>query len=121
MAHAMKKAIAILLTLGMANGVMAEILPDPTRPPVALEPGAAGQAAGVAGLQLQSILAKPGSKPRAMINGEWLEQGKKIGEYRVLRIDPETVILRGPGGKETLGLTPAVNKMPAAKRAGEKR
>lgn len=103
--------LAVALTLG--GVAMAETLPDPTRPHGAGIPGGEDGPIG-SGYRLQSILHREGMRPRALINGEWVEQGKKIGDRRVAKIGKETVILRGPGGKETLGLTPGVSKTPVA-------
>lgn len=105
---------ALLAAAWLAAAIAsAETLPDPTRPPTAgLPPGAAVDLPSGGGLQLQSVLIRPGARPQAMINGEWIEQGRKFGDFRVVKITAEAAILRGPNGKETLALTPAASKQP---------
>lgn len=92
-------------------------LADPTKPPPAFQalqapaasvPDPAVPAAAGGGLQ-STILRKQG-KPAALINGEVVELGGKLGEAKLIEITENTVVLRGPEGKETLHLTPAAEK-----------
>jgi MSHA biogenesis protein MshK len=86
-------------------------LADPTKPPLvvsapATEAGGAAQAA----TGLQSVIMRKSGKPAALINGEVVELGGKLGEARLIRIDEDAVVLKGPEGEETLRLTPAAEK-----------
>ncbi len=89
----------------------AEALPDPTRPPAALEaPVAPSATTPPAATGLQTIIRRVGRKPAAVINGEYVELGAKVGEAKLLQIGDDSVILQGPAGKEVLKLTPNVGK-----------
>lgn len=90
---------AAFLALATVLPVAAQALSDPTRPF-----GAEGLGAGVGGpgedgktavhgFVLQSVILKPGSKPRALIDGEWLEQGQVYAGLRVLKVMAGGVIL----------------------------
>lgn len=106
----------ILLGLGFALVGMAQAqLPDPTRPPANLVTSAgAPEAAPPAAQALQSVILRKGGKPAALINGELVELGGKVGEARLVKIREDRVVLRGPLGEETLRLTPEAEKKPAA-------
>lgn len=113
-----------LAMLAMVAAAQAESLSDPTRPPAAIEgpvvPAAGtGQAVPEAGLQ--STILRQGSRPAAMINGEYVELGGRVGEARVVRILEDAVILKTNEGMETLKLMPGVERTqvypPAAKNA----
>ena len=93
----------------------AETLPDPTRPPAALDAGAAA-AALPAGPAVQVIRNVHG-KRSAVISGQEVVAGSKFGESVVTRIDEDRVELRGPEGAQTLKLFPDVEKHPVAATA----
>lgn len=106
--------MALLLAAG---GACAQGFADPTRPPAAVEQPAAGDAAASASAPasgLQTILRREGSKPAAIINGEFVVLGGQVGEARLVRVDEASVTLRGPTGKDVLYLTPGIAKTPAA-------
>ena len=119
----------LLLLLGTAYTLAgAQSLPDPTRPPSAFAgvPGA-GAASGmdsgspvVAGPQLQSVIMRQGAKSRALISGEWFEQGQTRGDSRLVKIAADRVEMRGPQGREILKLTPDVEKKLVTDRSGKK-
>lgn len=97
------------VALLMAGPALAQ-LADPTKPPLGLDApvdpaGTPAQPAG--GLQL--IRGKTG-KPTALINGEVVELGGRTGDARLVRIDEDSVVLKGPEGEEVLYLTPAAGK-----------
>lgn len=105
-AAALAQAAPQLPPPGEAGG-----LGDPTRPPAALAaPGAAadGAPAEAAGPQLQSILVSraPGGRRIAVINGEMVWQGMKIGGATVERVGETEVVLRRGKTLETLKLFP---------------
>jgi MSHA biogenesis protein MshK len=97
-------------------------LADPTKPPAALAapaPDAAAAGAAVAGLQ--SVIMRKNGKPAALINGEVVELGDKLGEAKLVKITEDAVVLRGPQGEETLRLTPAAEKKVGADGTVKKR
>lgn len=99
-------ALAALPPTAQAQG-----LPDPTRPPAALEaPSAVGEAGQGAATGLQTIIRREGRKPAAVINGEYVELGGKAGDAKLVKVGEDSVVLQGPGGKEELKLFPGVEK-----------
>ena len=95
---------------GLAGAAHAQ-LADPTRPS-----GATGQAAesmsdkAAPASGLQSVILRKQGKPAALINGEVVELGGKVGEARLVKVSEDAVVLKGPGGEETLRLIPAAEK-----------
>ncbi|HQR04198.1 MAG: hypothetical protein JSR19_08510 [Proteobacteria bacterium] len=84
---------------------------DPTRPPnMDSAQISAASSNGAAASGLQTIIRRHGAKPAAVINGEYVVLGGRIGESRLVRVDEGSVTLLGPAGKETLMLTPGVEK-----------
>ncbi len=107
----------VALPLALAN---AQALPDPTRPPDAVLPGAGGEA-GQAPSGLQTIIRRQGAKPAAVINGQYVELGGKVGDAHLVEVGESSVILQGPAGKEEMKLYPGVEKKaPAAAKAAKK-
>ncbi len=88
----------------------AQGLPDPTRPPgEAMVGGALGtEAAASSGPVLQAAVVRPGAKPRALISGEWVEQGGHFAAFRLVKVTTQWVILKGESGKKIVYLTPQV-------------
>lgn len=107
--------ISIWMTGVVPPVLAAELLSDPTRPS-AVAGGIAQDSASVSGSsELQSILQVPGRKPRALISGQWVEQGQLYGDSRVVKISAGSVILQDTvGGKnvprQVLTLTPGISK-----------
>ncbi len=54
-------------------------------------------------LTLTAILTSP-QRNIAIINGELLNVGDKIGKFKILKISSQTVFLEGPGGAMDLTL-----------------
>lgn len=116
------KHSAIILVVAMAAlapGASAQTpLLDPTRPAnsAAYAAPVAGAAPGQPGAgELQSVLHVPGRKPRALIDGQWLEQGQLFGDLRVAKVTGNSVILVSTtGGKDAtrqeIMLTPGIEK-----------
>ena len=101
-------AVAALLLQGTA---FAQSFTDPTRPPANLlnpEVASASGSTSLSGPRLQAVVTADGRKPRALINGEWVEQGGKYGAFRVHKVTTEWVILKGGDGQEIVRLTPEV-------------
>jgi len=88
----------------------AENLPDPTRPPLALEAAPASEAGAVAPtLVLQSVLISPRHRV-AIINGETVKLGDFYGTAKVVKISESGVVLKADGNLQTLKLFPSVEK-----------
>jgi MSHA biogenesis protein MshK len=100
--------------------VLAQGLPDPTRPPASLSVvESASAVASTSGPELQSILISP-TRRIAIINGQHLRQGDKFGEARVVRISESEVILRNGSESQVLKLFPEIEKRPASRGARSK-
>ncbi len=96
--------------LGLAGAAHAQ-LADPTRPSgatVQAAESAPGETSTASGLQ--SVILRKQGKPAALINGEVVELGGKVGEARLIKVSEDAVVLKGPGGEETLRLMPAAEK-----------
>jgi len=96
-------AALALLTAGAAG---AQALMDPTRPPAAATPIAAGPAAASAGPQLQSILIarRQGGRHVAVIDGETVRPGDTFHGAKVARIGENEVELVRGGERQVLRL-----------------
>lgn len=107
-------ALLAAMTVAQAQG-----LADPTRPPPSIEkpPAADAKAPGEAAPPpgLQTVILRAGAKPAAIVNGEYVALGGKVGEARVVAIAEDSVTLKSATGKETLKLTPGIEKQPATK------
>ena len=98
---------ALVLGVGTAQAWAAEMLPDPTRPPV--EAGVVIPGAVAAGPVLQSVMIRPGRRT-AFISGQLLTEGERFGDAKLIKISEGEVILIGPEGRQTLKLFPQVEK-----------
>ncbi len=104
-------ALLAAMTVAQAQG-----LPDPTRPPAAVieaVPDATGELA-VPALTVQTIIQRQGARPAAVINGEYVELGGRVGDARVVRITDAAVTLRTDGTQEIITLTPGIERTAAA-------
>lgn len=85
-----------------------ESMPDPTRPPAAMNAPLAqpGGPVASAGPQLQSILVAltPGGRRVAVIDGKTLRQGQRYGDSVVETINPTEVVLRKGNRRQVLKL-----------------
>lgn len=88
----------------------AQTLDDPTRPPAALRAPAASEAAPPqpSRPQLQSVLIsnKPGGRRLAVIDGQIVRQGSKVGSAVVVEIQDTAVVLQHGKSLETFKLYP---------------
>jgi MSHA biogenesis protein MshK len=98
---------ALALGVGAAQALAAEMLPDPTRPPV--EAGVEIPGAAATGPVLQSVMIRPGRRT-ALISGQLLAEGERFGDAKLIKISEGEVILIGPEGRQTLKLFPEVEK-----------
>ncbi len=103
--------LACLLGLA-AQAATPENLPDPTRPPAAL--GEAGATAVASGPVLQSVLISPGRRV-AVISGQTVQVGDKVGDARVARITEGEAVLVRDGKSQTLKLFPGLEKRRSGK------
>lgn len=88
------------------------LLSDPTRPPLTIvEPETTSGEGFPPSSGLQTVILGKGRKPMAVINGMTVELGDKVGDATLVKISESEVVLRGPSGKETLFLTPGVEKV----------
>jgi MSHA biogenesis protein MshK len=108
------RALALLTALtSWCVDVAAQILNDPTRPPVGIYSTDGAAAAASAGPVLQSVMITPLERS-AIIGGERIKLGGKYGEARVVGITENEVVLRSPTGTETLRMYPDVTMKPVA-------
>jgi len=82
-------------------------LADPTRPPAYQGSGARAERPW----DLTSTLVSPGRRV-AVINGQVVHEGGHIDGMTVVTIRADKVILRGPGGRETVPLVEQAVKAP---------
>jgi MSHA biogenesis protein MshK len=100
-------AISVLLAVRCAAGYAADAAPagvfaDPTRPPTVSAPGAEK---GAQNRTVQSVLIAPG-RSVAVVDGELVRVGSRLGEAQVVKIDESGVVLRNGAKMETLRLLP---------------
>lgn len=86
-----------------------EALPDPTRP---AEMGATSVPTErkSAGLVLQSSIVGKGRQSAAIISGQVVHLGGKVGEARLTQLTENYAVLSGSAGETTLQLTPMAEK-----------
>lgn len=101
---------ALLLVLGLVSpGAQAQALDDPTRPPAALWAPASAAPVVAARPQLQSVLisTQPGGRRLAVIDGQTVKVGSKVGDAVVTEIHDTAVLLRRGKSLETFKLYPS--------------
>ena len=106
------QANGLLLCLSMAAPAMAQSLADPTRPPASQGNGDAMPVA--TGPVLQFVLIAPG-RSEAVISGQTLKLGEKVGDAQIIKITETEVVLRNGKDLQTLRLFPNVEKQPASR------
>lgn len=112
----------LLIAVVVGNGEALAQVPDPMRPPAFLiAPDAIGGAAPPAESGVQTVIVRRKGKSSAVINGQYVETGGKLGDKRVLRISENEVVLQGESGREVMKVTPDIEKMPMKKAAAAKR
>ena len=70
---------------------------------------------------VQTVVLRRAGKSAAVINGQYVEVGGKLGDKRVLKIGESEIVLMGEAGREVLKVTPAIEKLPARKQAATRR
>jgi MSHA biogenesis protein MshK len=92
---------------------------DPTRPPSGLRAGGGQRMGSGDGLVLQTVIIAPGNRS-AIISGEHVVLGGKIGNARLVKVNEAAVVLLIGSTQRRLELYPGVHKRPAARDgAGE--
>lgn len=102
----------VMLLCGLAAGAAAAetgSLTDPTRPTGTLPAGTPTAEGSEGGWRLQSVLSPRGGRPTAIINGQVVRLGDKVGEARLVRLNEKEAVLKGPKGVERLALVPDVS------------
>lgn len=66
---------------------------------------------------MQTVILRRSGKSAAVINGQYVVVGDKLGDKRVLKIGESEVVLEGESGREVIKATPAIEKVPAKKAA----
>lgn len=89
---------------GAPDAVPAGVSIDPTRPPSAAS-SAPDAEKGAPNRALQSVLIAPG-RSVAVIDGQLVRVGSRLGDARVVKIDESGVVLRNGSTTETLKLLP---------------
>jgi hypothetical protein len=57
----------------------------------------------------------------AVVNGQHVAVGGKLGDKRVVKITESEVVLKGESGREVIKVTPDIEKVPVNKTAAAKR
>lgn len=105
-------ALLGLAALVLGASACAQTLADPTRPPPGVRGtgSAGGRGAGDSGgLVLQSVIISETSRS-AIINGEHVLLGGKIGPARLIKVSEAAVVLLTGDARRTLKLFPGVHK-----------
>jgi MSHA biogenesis protein MshK len=103
-------ALVLAVLAGSAHAI-----DDPTRPPDGLRTGPARSAPADA-LVLQSVIIGPSSRS-AIISGEHVTLGGKIGAARLVKVNEASVVLLIGGSQRRLELYPGIEKHPGAQGA----
>lgn len=101
----------ILLLLGVLPVAgWAQVLPDPTRPPMEIGDGSGGTSVHVAPATpkgLLSVIISP-SRCAAIIDGKTIALGEKYGDATIVEITARGVVLQGAHGRRSMELFPGV-------------
>jgi MSHA biogenesis protein MshK len=97
-------SFALCLALASA-GVAAQVINDPTRPPVSFGPGEPDTGGGI---MLQSVLISPTHRA-AIINGVLVPVGGKYGGAVLVEVTEKAAVLRSGGTRQVLKLYPGVD------------
>ena len=101
------QAVAAAAALLLSTGGSAQMLTDPTRPP--LELMSATRAGAAPRTPLQSILLSSARKG-AIINGQFVPLGGAYGKAKLVKITATEVTLKSDQGLEVLQLYPPIEK-----------
>lgn len=104
----MAQRLMAALGLAAACSAAAQPLADPTRPPSFSSSQARSEAPAA---RLQSVLISPARK-LAVIDGQTVMLGGRVGNATVVAIAPTEVVLRSGAAYQTLKLYPGIEKRP---------
>jgi hypothetical protein len=90
----------------------AQIVNDPTRPPMVFKESVTADAPVEMGPRLESIITFEGRK-MAIISGKKIALGENYGGAKLVQISETSVTLKSGKSTQVLKLFPNVNKMPA--------
>jgi hypothetical protein len=111
-------AVMSALVLGGWAAAASAQLPDPTRPAGGAQSADPATGAAVVETGVKAVFLRPGEKPAALIDGEYVVQGGKLGDKRVLKISENEVVLRDAAGqKETLKVITGAEKKSVVQKA----
>jgi MSHA biogenesis protein MshK len=109
----MSRAFLALGLAGFAACAWSQALTDPTRPPPGYAETETGVSESVGGaLVLQSVMISPTMKT-AIISGEMVKLGGKIGNATLVRIGESEVVLKDGDEIQVLKMFPGVEKRQA--------
>lgn len=118
---------AVIIVCGLAmlavmTVAQAQTLNDPTRPPASIEKPATDASEVKTAAGLQTVILRSDAKPAAIINGEYVVLGGRVGDARLVKVSEDSVTLKSASGSETLRLIPGIEKAPVfSAEAGEKK
>lgn len=112
MAASLKKFAAIAALIFASATLQAEVLPDPTKPAVGSGAPQKGAATGEVDAVpvddgLRTIIISP-DRRSAVINGQQVVLGGKLGNERLMAVCDASVVLQGPEGRREVPLYPGV-------------
>ncbi len=113
-------AVALGMLLASAQAAAQKGLADPTRPPIMTLAPQVTSAAEALGPELQSVLISP-ARRIAVINGESVALGGKIGEATLVRVTESEAVLKQGSDMRVLKLYPSVEKTPSRPLAAKER
>jgi MSHA biogenesis protein MshK len=119
MAQRLRLLAAALGMIAATAATAGESLPDPTRPPIDLQGGVV-DAGAAAGPRIRMIRISP-TRRSAIVDGQEVMVGSRVGDARVVKITEDAVVLRGPAGTETLKLFANVDKRPVTTGAAPRK
>jgi MSHA biogenesis protein MshK len=107
----MSRPVAFLAALLLACLAQAAPFADPTQPPATSDVDVS--TGRLAGPRIESILIAP-DRRLAVISGQQVTVGSRVGSAAVVRITETEVVLRGAEGEQTLRLFPELSRSAVA-------
>ena len=105
--HGLGALWALALLCAAPFTALAQALPDPTKPPAEIS-APVSEVATPKDSGLQSIIISP-ARRAAIINGETVELGAKLGDATLIEISEGHVVLESAQGRQVLTLFPGVD------------
>lgn len=115
------RALVLATVSGSAQAALGQSLVDPMRPPnVTVTPGDQGTETVAPSTQLQSVLISR-SRKLAIINGQTVALGGRLGEATVSKISETEVVLQYPDRAEVLKLLGGIERKTVRTANGSER